>query len=241
MTTSESNLIAAIEPREEPREATKRRAPIFSHDQLRLIVGIVAFALPLLVRHKSSVLLTSISASYHTEAHDIFVGSLFVIATVFFAYKGHGSIWESRISKLGALAAAFAAIYPTACDSCVSDLNSQVHGIAAFILFASIVYFCFGPFRKAAKEKLDKALEEGKQKAANEARERLVVYWICGSVSAICMLIIAAANFLLPVETSRALQITYRGEYAAMWAFGIAWLVAGKIITWVRGKLTFRL
>jgi hypothetical protein len=255
MTTSESNLIAAIEPREEPREAAKRRASIFSHDQLRLIVGLVAFALPLLVRHKSSVLLTSISASYHTEAHDIFVGSLFVIATVFFAYNGHGSIWESRISKLGALAAAFAAIYPTACDSCVSDMKSNIHGIAAFILFASIVYFCFGPFSKAAKEKMDKALkalEEAKQKAeerkqktaqkaANEARERLVVYWICGSVSAICMLIIAATNFLLPVETSRALQITYRGEYVAMWAFGIAWLVAGKIITWVRGKLTINL
>lgn len=255
MTTSESNLIAAVEPKEEAKEATKRHGPIFNHDQLRLIVGFVAFALPLLVKYKSSTVLTSISASYHTEAQDIFVGSLFVIATVFFAYNGHDSTWESGISKLGALAAACAAIYPTACDSCTSDIKSQIHGIAAFILFASIVYFCFGPFSKAAKEKLDKALEaleEGKQKAqerkqkaaqkaANEARERLMVYWVCGSVSAICMLIIAAANFLLPVETSRALQITYRGEYVAMWAFGVAWLVAGKIITWVRGKLTFRL
>jgi hypothetical protein len=255
MTTTESNLMAVLEPREESKEATKKHGSIFSHDQLRLIVGFVAFALPLLVKNKSSVLLTSISASYHTEAHDIFVGSLFVIATVFFAYNGHGSIWELVISKLGALAAACAAIYPTACDTCSSDIKSQVHGIAAFILFASIVYFCFGPFSKAAKEKMDKALkaleeakqkaEAGKQKAAqkatNEARERLVVYWICGSVSAICMLIIAAANFMLPVETSRALQITYRGEYVAMWAFGIAWLVAGKIITWVRGKLTFKI
>ena len=251
MTTTESNLMAVLEPREESKEATKKHGSIFSHDQLRLIVGFVAFALPLLVKNKSSVLLTSISASYHTEAHDIFVGSLFVIATVFFAYNGHGSIWELVISKLGALAAACAAIYPTACDTCSSDIKSQVHGIAAFILFASIVYFCFGPFSKAAKEKMDKALkaleeakqkaEAGKQKATNEARERLVVYWICGSVSAICMLIIAAANFMLPVETSRALQITYRGEYVAMWAFGIAWLVAGKIITWVRGKLRFKI
>ena len=237
MTTTESNLMTALEP----KEATKRYGPIFSSDQLRLIVGFVAFALPLLVRHKSSVLLTSISASYHTEAHDIFVGSLFVIATVFFAYNGHGSIGELVISKLGALAAAFAAIYPTACDTCASDIKSQVHGIAAFILFASIVYFCFGPFSKAAREKRDKALREEKQKAANAARQRLAVYWICGSVSAICMLIITAANFLLSIETSRALQITYRGEYVAMWAFGIAWLVAGKIITSVRGKLTFRL
>src|SRR5262245_31372370 len=98
MTTTESNLMATLEPREESKEATKRYGPIFSSDQLRLIVGFVAFALPLLVKHKSSVLLTSISASYHTEAHDIFVGSLFVIATVFFAYNGHGSIGELVIS-----------------------------------------------------------------------------------------------------------------------------------------------
>jgi len=241
MTTSESNLMAALERKEESKEATKRLGPIFNHDQLRLIVGFVAFALPLLVKYKSSTALTSISASYHTEAHDIFVGSLFVIATVFLAYNGHGSILESGISKLGALAAAGAAIYPTACDSCVSDVKSYIHGIAAFILFASIVYFCFGPFSKSAKEKMDKALRDGKQKAANEARDRLVVYWICGSVSGICMLIIVAANFLLPIETSRALQITYRGEYIAMWAFGLAWLVAGKIITWARGKLTINL
>src|SRR4026207_1917459 len=132
MTTSESNLMAALERKEESKEATKRLVPIFNHDQLRLIVGFVAFALPLLVKYKSSTALTSISASYHTEAHDIFVGSLFVIATVFLAYNGHGSIWESGISKLGALAAAGAAIYPTACDSCVSDVKSYIHSIAAF-------------------------------------------------------------------------------------------------------------
>jgi hypothetical protein len=88
---------------------------------------------------------------------------------------------------------------------------------------------------------MDKALQEGKQKVANEARERLLLYRICGWISGICILIIAAANLLLPVETSRALQITYRGEYVSMWAFSFAWLVAGKIITLVRGgKLTIR-
>lgn len=210
---------------------------IFDYLQLRLIVGIVAFTLPLIVKYRSSTPLTSISASYYTEARDVFVGFLFIIASVFFAYNGY-SKREAWISKVGALAAVLAALNPTACDTCVSDMKSYVHGIAAFVLFASIVYFCLGPFSKSAKDKKDKALQEGKQKDANEAQQRLVVYKICGTVSGVCMLAAIAAKFI-PVAAGRALYVTYWAEYVSMWAFGIAWLVAGRVITWVRGAITF--
>lgn len=77
---------------------SRPRQMIFNYHQLLLMVGIVAFALPVIVRYRSSTPLTSISASYYTEAHDIFVGFLFVIAVVFFAYNGYSKA-EALISK----------------------------------------------------------------------------------------------------------------------------------------------
>lgn len=217
---------------------SKPKQMTFNYLQLRLIVGIVAFTLPLIVKFRSSTPLTSISASYYTEARDVFVGFLFIIASVFFAYNGYSKP-EAWISKIGALAAIFAALSPTACDTCASDMKSYIHGIAAFVLFSCIVYFCLGPFSKAAKDKKDKALQERRQDDANEAQQRLVVYRICGWVSAVCMLAAVAAKFT-PVAAGRAMYVTYWAEYVSMWAFGIAWLVAGRVITWVRGAIIFK-
>lgn len=217
---------------------SKPRRIIFNYLQLRLIVGIVAFTLPLIVKYRSSTPLTSISASYYTEARDVFVGFLFIIASVFFAYNGYSKT-EAWISKVGALAAIFAALNPTACDACAPNVKSIIHGIAAFVLFASIVYFCLGPFSKAAKDKKYKALLDGRQKDADEAQQRFVIYRICGLLSAICMLAAVAAKFI-PVAAGRALYVTYWAEYVSMWAFGIAWLVAGRIINLARGMIVLK-
>lgn len=82
---------------------TSKESPLFDSHTLRRIVGIMAFALPLVTRSISSGPLTSISASYHTEARDIFVGALAVIGAVLMAYQGHtpvlppgevGSFWR---------------------------------------------------------------------------------------------------------------------------------------------------
>ncbi len=56
---------------------------VFDYRALRLLVGIIAFAIPICVTLISSEPLSSISASYFTEARDVFVGMLFSYATIF--------------------------------------------------------------------------------------------------------------------------------------------------------------
>jgi len=216
---------------------SKEQPDVFSHNGLRILVGVIAFLLPPLVWLVSSVPLTSISASYYTKAQDIFVGSLFAIAAVFFAYNGY-SIWEAVISKLGSVAAVCAALYPTACDTCVSDTKSTIHLAAAIILFGTIVYFCWGPFRIHAIAKTNN--QDLTETERNDAKLRIPIYWICGIVTATCMLIVAA-KFIFLAAMDRAWSVTYWAEFISLWAFAFAWLVAGKIITLVRGKLTIKL
>ncbi len=65
---------------------------VFDPRALRLIVGLIAFLLPFVVIIVNAKLTSSISASYHTDARDIFVGVLFVIGFLFVAYNGHHDV-----------------------------------------------------------------------------------------------------------------------------------------------------
>jgi hypothetical protein len=59
----------------------ENRNPVFDYRALRLLVGIIAFALPIAVPLIASTNLTSISASYYTNSRDIFVGMLFIVGS----------------------------------------------------------------------------------------------------------------------------------------------------------------
>ena len=62
---------------------------VFDYRALRLLMGLIALALPFIVTLVSSTQLSSISASYFTEARDAFVGMLFIVGAFLWAYNGH--------------------------------------------------------------------------------------------------------------------------------------------------------
>lgn len=139
---------------------TKKQDEIFDYRTLRLLVGIVAFALPVVVWFAAGKVIASISASYHSDgSRDLFVGALFIIATLMLGYNGHppgknAKKWinEKWASKAAAIAAFGVALFPTTCEKCEgvctrcsTDSISIVHYISAVILFAIIAYFCLGP------------------------------------------------------------------------------------------------
>ena len=193
----------------------KNILPVFDYRALRLLVGLIAFTLPFVVSILSSSTLSSISASYHTNARDAFVGMLFVVSAFLWAYNGH-STQETWASKGAALAAILVAVFPTACEICETSIISIIHYSAAVILFSSLAYFCFGPFRKNTKG-------QGGKKG-----RRSKIYLTCGWIMVACMVIIGIAELLISDEIIKALNVTYWGEAVALAAFGIAWIVAGK-------------
>jgi hypothetical protein len=89
---------------------------VFDYRALRLIMGIIAFALPFTVSIVSSSTLSLISASCYTEARDIFVGMPFIVSAFLWAYNGHTK-FQARASKAASISAIFVALFPTACDT----------------------------------------------------------------------------------------------------------------------------
>jgi hypothetical protein len=172
----------------------------FDLPALRFLVSLIALSLPPLVFLITLTITSSISASYYTNARDPFVGFLFVIGALFWAYDGHPEpkvsekdesakrnivlkieqalykVPESLVSKIGGTAAILAAICPTACDLCKTDTRSTIHYIAAAILFSAIVYFCLIAFPYQTKVKIkDEEIRKAKleRDGSKEALEEI--------------------------------------------------------------------
>lgn len=192
-----------------------KRSIVFDYRALRLIMGLIAFSLPIVVTVLATDPLSSISASYYTDGRDAFVGMLFIVGALLWAYHGHNSR-EEWASKIASVAAISVAVFPTACAACSPDTTSIIHYVAASTLFSLLAYFCLGPFRKNTKDHSGKKGRRGR------------IYLICGLVIIGAMLGLLASTFLLPQATQDALLVTYFAEAVALWAFGVAWMVAGK-------------
>lgn len=194
----------------------RNSSAVFDYRGLRLLMGLIALTLPVIAVALAGKSLTSISASYYSNARDMFVGQLFVVGAFLFAYNGHSDN-ESHASKIASLAAICIASFPTSCDGCPVGVSSIVHYAAAALLFSILAYFCFIPFQKGIRGKLGKG----------KARRRWI-YFICGSVMIGCIIFIGMANLFMAPETVATWRITFWGEWLALTAFGIAWIASGK-------------
>jgi hypothetical protein len=190
---------------------------VFDYRALRLLMGVIAFALPFIVTFISTTQLSSISASYYTEARNLFVGLLFFVSAFLFAYNGH-SIVESVVSKLASVSAIMVALFPTNCDTCAANANSVVHYSFAVALFAILAYFCFIPFRSKLKGK------------AGKRGRRNTIYLICGYIIVASMLAAGISKIAAPESTKGPVFLLYWAEAISLWAFGVAWITAGKVI-----------
>lgn len=187
---------------------------VFTYTTLLTFVGLVALSLPILVTFVAQQDLESISASYYTNARNIFVGFLFVVGSFLLAYEGH-TARQSKLSKLAALAAVCVALFPTTAAGQETNTNSIIHYAAAACLFGILTIFCFIFFRK-----------DTQGKAGGKGR-RSKVYFTCGVVMSLCMigLVLNAIGVIGQIP-----NVVYWLESFALYAFGVAWIISGKMI-----------
>lgn len=196
-------------------DASKTRNRTFDYVTLRLLMGMIAFGLPIVVIWLAFPKeLESISASYHTAAQDAFVGLLFIVAAFLIAYRGHTSV-QGLLSKLGGVAAALVATFPTSTFEHQDLPSGPVHYAAAALLFLILTFFCYAFWHRTRRS--PRAI----------VRRRSVVYAACGAIMLGCIAVIALASWFFG-EAAKELQLTFWCEWIALWAFGIAWIVAGK-------------
>ena len=120
----------------------------FDYHWLRAFVGVIAIAIPIVVWGRVGCRLDSISAYYHTNARDYFVGLLFIVGSFLFAYNGTSAV-QAVLSKFGGLAAWAVAMFPTRCQpgdssciNCIAEAFPILHYVGAVGLFGVLIYFC---------------------------------------------------------------------------------------------------
>lgn len=125
-----------------PSKALRRH---FESTYLRLRVGIAAIgvALPVVLwvgalALQGTSLQSSMSAYYHTDMRDVFVGALFAIGIALFVYKGF-SVAENVVLSLAGVMAVCVALFPTQGAGERVPAN-VVHGAAAIAFFACLAY-----------------------------------------------------------------------------------------------------
>lgn len=205
----------------------KAEKQTFSSGMIRLFVGIVTFAIPIIVPILAATPeLSSISSSYHKAdlARDVYVGLLGMLGFCLLAYRGNAFI-ENLVASLGGIAAWAAALAPTTCDGCDPlSLPSVVHMLGGITLFLVAGHLCLFSFYKAAKTK-----------DWIKAKRRARCYKVLGILiwtSLAISIIFGVLNFkemMIPNTFMQTFRPIFWGEFVMLWLFCAAWTIAAKI------------
>jgi hypothetical protein len=195
----------------------------------RQLVGYVAIALPWVVlllhqwRPTKELLslgrLDSISAYYYTAGIAALVGSLAALTAFFVTYRGYdnenrgGDLFAAWVAGGAALLVAF---FPT--DAPIKQMRPSwwaewmgvTHFVAAAVLFLILTYFSIALFPKSKGN--------AKPRRFSSKWWRNVIHYTCGVVMVVC--IIWAWSWR---------PVIFWPEAVALMAFGLSWLVKGRV------------
>ena len=156
----------------------------------------------------------SVSATYYSNSQVWMIGSL-VLASFFLAtYRGY-DLGDRVLTLIGSVSAICIVIFP--CDNhgvfercglfmLPTQVSSGIHNISAAILFMSFAAMILTQFTKGQDKK------------------RNLVYYICGSVMGL---------FMIVQVITASLNITWMtlvNEFFLLEAFAVAWVVKSKVV-----------
>jgi len=199
------------------------RTLVASYVFLRQAIGYLGLTLPIvlaiggLVSH--TVIQDSMSAYYHTDMRNIFVGVLCAIGVFMLSYRGQE--WQDVLA--GDLACVFAigvAWFPVNLPGGTSPIG-YIHYFFATSLFLTLSYFSLCLFTKTDPVK----------RPTRKKLQRNVVYKICGYTMLGAIALIGVIK-VLGLDASGAalhdLDPVFWLEATTVVAFGISWLIKGE-------------
>lgn len=196
----------------------------------RQLLGVLGIALPLMVyltagwrplkdMEEPWTLLRSISGYYHSGGEAVFIGIVVALDIFLITYDGYNNPtgWKDRLaSRIAGSGALLLAFYPTEVEGKYptpdwwTPTMGTLHMVGAITLFVSFAYMSYFLFPIT-----DKELDRSK-------RQRNALHRVCGIVIVVCLLWAAIARFLLD-------DPIFWPETIMLLAFGISWLVKGKV------------
>jgi hypothetical protein len=204
---------------------------------LRLIVGTLGMALPVVVMIWGLFLSgwppqDSLSDYYSLRTRDAFVGILFVIGWILFAYKGYEKM-DNVAGKLACVFAMGVAIFPNSGNG----WERIVHFSSAACLFLVLSFFSLFLFTKTkdSSEGFRRTVSGFRLSAARpgspvtrEKKKRNTVYIVCGLVILVCMALVGLYMLLWQNTAISNIKPVFCLEWIMIWAFGFAWFVKGE-------------
>jgi hypothetical protein len=227
-----------------------------SYRIIRLVVGFLGILLPVIFIIGEAAFLKggvqvrgSLSAYYHSPMQDFFVGGLCIIGLMLATYMGgEPRSWDFWVSLLAGIAVLGVVFFPTSrtpyqarsgacgspdaigCSPVESTLGEHrtalIHATCAvvFILCLAIMSFLFGLAEVVTN--IDRSTSSGQRAQGRFWNPAL--FW---AHSGFALVILAAGAWAFWGAQLGRLTPLYVGEVAAVWAFGISWLLAGFCLT----------
>lgn len=169
---------------------------------------------------------SSISAYYHTDMRNVFVGVLCAIGSFLYLYKGLTSKENIALNVAG-LCAAGAAFFPTdptvACNvERVLSSIGKLHGLFAAVFFAAIAYVCIVLSARGLSAGAGGEISDNYRRG----------YEACGSAMLLCV-VLGVSSLLIPKEF-KPVVCQYRAEFfvesIAVLAFSAYWILKSNEI-----------
>jgi hypothetical protein len=208
---------------------------VISYITLRTVIGLLGIMLPFILSLGGMLffktgLQTSISAYYHTQMRDVFVGVLFATGFFLYSYRGYDKV-DNIAGNLACLFALGVALFPTTPDDVPGlDGVGLAHLTFAALYFATLIFFSLRLFTKTDPNP--------DTSPSPQKRQRNLVYRVCGITMLVCLILMAIYNFL-PLATI-AMLVVYKPVYwleaLAILTFGISWFTKGENILKDRQK-----
>jgi hypothetical protein len=209
------------------------RRPAFDEYTIKFTVGAIALCLPWVEVALTKGTINSISASYWYgggfASRTIFVGLLFAIGSLVFAYNGDDEL-ELVLGKLAALLAIGVAIFPCTCGTSYREIIPHAHYSCAITLFLVLAVFCVIFWLHARQKKTTEP---------EQAPRRMWVYVLC------CLGFVAAIGLMVAYKVTQKEVFVLYAETVGLTSFGVSWLTASRALPFLtsvtqRKQLFFR-
>lgn len=221
---------------------TNKPPEVISYYTMRRAIGILGITLPLILVAGSSLfggckeVQFSISTYYHTNMRNIFVGYNCAVALFLFAYRGHD--WRDNLAGyLGCIFVMGVAFLPCGIGESVkpclipamaqNPMVGKLHNLSALLYFIILIVYALFLFpRTHIDRKTGEKLFMGRQK-----RKRNVVYYICGGLMTVSLLLIIIYVAILEDQYPDLVRLdpVFWLETVVLLAFGISWLTKGQL------------
>jgi hypothetical protein len=181
---------------------------------LRLVMLVIAILLPIvfLVSSFWVGMQSSISAFYHTDMRNVFVGSLFAIGICLYIYKGYNNLEDNGLTVAGLFLFGVALFPIAASDGSSSYYFDVIHKICACVFFGLIAVVCIF----------------ARPNGLTTASEYSTAYNI---TACLMILVLAGALVLYLIDKFWHVQFRYSTfcvETAAVWVFAWYWRLKSR-------------